>query len=316
MKALAGPRWLGALGLVLLGATACLPKDTRPPPARVLFTASPSADTKAGTLAGPTADGWAIDFDRVLVSLGRASLDGSNCSVYSEARYGRVLDLLGAPDAQKISESYALGGCDFGFAIGNAASDSLLGEGATADDLAFMRTAGSDRYQPNRGISLFVSGSARKGEQQINFAWAFRGRARYRECQSATNGADQSSLSLAEGGDVTANVALHVEALFAENVNEPDSALRFDAIASADALGNNDGEVTLDELNQVPLSDLQQGTAYAQREAEAPAGGPAGPALVWTTLEDFIYLGAAPSVARYEGAGKCQVGLGDMRGPG
>lgn len=314
MKALTGPKLQGTLALLV--ATACLPKDTRPPPSRVLFTASPSTDTKAGTLATPTADGWDIDFQRVLVSLGRASLDGSDCSVYSEARYGRVLDLLGAPDTQKISESYALGRCDFGFAIGNAASDSLLGEGATADDLAFMRTAGSDRYQPNRGISLFVSGSARKGEQQIRFAWAFRGRARYRECQSTANGAPQPSLSLAEDGDVTANVALHAEALFAEDVSNPDSALRFDAIANADVLGNNDGEVTLDELNQVPLSDLQQGTAYAQAEAETPAGGAESPALVWTTLEDFIYLGAAPSVARYEEVGKCQVGLGDMRGPG
>ena len=300
-----------ALVLALLAPNACLPKDTRPPPSRVLFTASASPDTRAGVLSSPTADGWDIGFERLLVSLGRVSLDGPGCSVYSESRYGRVLDLLGAPDAQKISESYALGSCDFGFAIGNAASDSLLGEGATAEDLAFLRTAGSDRYQPNRGISLFVSGQARKGDQVLSFAWAFRGRARYRECQTTVNGGAQGGLSLAEDGDITANVTLHAEALFAENLGERDSALRFDAIASADALGNGDGEVTLDELNLVRLSDLQAGGAYAQGEGE----GEAAPA-VWTTLEDFIYLGAAPSVARYEETGTCQVALGDMRGGG
>jgi len=296
------------LALALLVTTACLPKDTRPPPSRVLFTASASPDTKAGALSSPTADGWEISFERVLVSLGRVSIDGPDCSVYSEPRYGRVLDLLGAPDAQKISESYALGSCDFGFAIGNASSDSLLGEGATAEDLAFLRTAGSDRYQANRGISLFVSGHAQKGDDTLSFAWAFRGRARYRECQTTSNGVPQGALALVEDGDITAHVTLHAEALFAEDPSDPDSVLRFDAIASADALGDGDGDVTLDELALVPLSELQIAMANSASDGETVG--------VWRTLEDFIYLSTAPSIARYEETGKCDVGLGDMRGGG
>jgi len=299
--------WRCGLALTLLLPSGCLPDDTRPPPSRVLFTASPSPDTRAGALSTPTADGWRITFTRVLVSLGRVSLDGDDCSVYSEARYGRVLSLVGAPHEQKISESYALGSCDFGFAIGNAASDSLLGAGATVSDLDFLRTAGSDRYQTNRGTSLFVAGSAEKGERQLSFAWAFRGRARYRACQTTENDAAQGRLVLEEDGDVTANVTLRAEALFAEDVTSSSSALRFDAIASADALGNADGEVTLDELGLVPLRDLQLGTTYTNGE---PGRGE------WTTLEDFIYLGTAPGVAHYEETGRCEVGLGDMPGPG
>jgi hypothetical protein len=294
------------LALALLAATACLPKDTRPPPSRVLFTASPSAATKAGALSSSTADGWDISFERVLVSLGRASLDGTDCSVYSEARYGRVLNLLGAPDGQKISESYALGSCDFGFAIGNPASDFLLGVGATAEDLAFLRTAGSDHYGGPSGTSLFVSGIAQKGDSKLTFAWAFRGRARYRECQSTLNGTPVQGLSLAQDGDVTVDVTVHAEALFAESLSDPDSALRFDAIASGDALGNGDGEVTLDELGKLPLSDLQMAAAYTEGDAGVGVG-------VWTTLEDFIYLGAAPSIAHYQETGKCSLGPGDMR---
>lgn len=296
-----------ALALALPAATACLPTDTRPPPSRVLFTASPSPDTKAGALARPTADGWEIAFERVLVSLGRVSLDGPDCSVYSEPRYGRVLSLIGAPDAQKISESYAVGGCDFGFAIGNAASDSLLGAGATAEDLAFLRTAGSDRYQQDRGVSMFVSGSARKGDEKLSFAWAFRGRARYRECRAASDDAAAHSLTLPHDGDVAPQVTLHAEALFAEDPSDPDSALRFDSIATGDALGNRDGEVTLDELQMVPPTGLQTDT-------EGIAGD-AGPSP-WTTFQDFIYLGAAPAIVRYEETGKCRVELGDMRGGG
>lgn len=292
------------LACALALATGCLPKDTRPPPSRVLFTATPSAATQTGMLAGETADGWSITFERVLVSIGRVSIDGSKCSVYSEANYGRVLSLIGAPDGQKISESYALGTCDFGFAIGNASSDSLLGVGTTSDDFDFLRTAGSDRYGGPSGISLFVAGRATKGAQQLTFAWPFRGRARYRECENTVDGAVQRGLALTQDGDVTVDVTVHAESLFAENLRDRDSALRFDAMADADALGNGDGDVSLDELSLVPLSDLQVGTSYGNGE----------PGVVGWSLEDFVYIGAAATVARYQETGKCNLQLPDAPG--
>jgi len=57
---------LGVLAAAL-GATACLPKDTRPPPALVHMTATPSAATKAGSF--DTGDGWTITLDQVLLVL-------------------------------------------------------------------------------------------------------------------------------------------------------------------------------------------------------------------------------------------------------
>ncbi len=49
-----------------------------------------------------------------------------------------------------------------------------------------------------------------------------------------------------------------------EDLADPGSALRFDAVASADALGNGDGDVSLEELRQIALTDLQSDTAYHQ----------------------------------------------------
>jgi len=296
-------KWRG-LGLLALLFGGCLPKDTRPPPARVLFTLSPSEETKAGALPRATADGWDISFDRVLVSIGRASLDGDDCSIYSGADYGRVFSLIGAPDGSKISESYGLGKCDVGFGIANASEDSLLGPGATEADKSFLRTAGADHYGDPRGISLYVSGTAKKAERQLTFAWPFRGRVRYRECRNTVDGAVKRGLSLSQDGDVTLDVTLHAEALFVERLGDPNADLRFDPIANADALGNADGEVTLDELGQVPLSELQQDTASADAYAGVGVG---------TTLEDFIYLGTAPAIARFQETGECTLLLGTMR---
>ncbi len=87
--------------------------------------------------------------------------------------------------------------------------------------------------------------------------------------------------------------------------DRPERRARFEGIASADALGNNDGKVTLEEWALVPLTDLQQNMTYVEGDAGVS---------VWTSLEDFIYLGTAPAISRLEEAGKCTRGLGDMRG--
>lgn len=290
-------------------AAACLPKDTRPPPSSVLFTASPSAAVAEPETPTLTDDGWAISFKRVLITIGRASVDGDSCNSYSEARYTRVLSLLGAPAREKISESFALGHCDFGFAVINAESDSLLGSTATADDVSFLRTAGEDKYAGPSGISFYVEGDATKGDARETFAWKFRGRMREEQCSEMVDGKSVQGLDLVQDGEVSIDVTIAPERIFADGVDPDQSKLRFDAIAAADTeAGDADGEVTLDELGLVPFDAVTSDDAYA------PA--PADTGLMFTTLEDFVYLGVAPTVARYRGTGKCKAQLRPARGGG
>jgi hypothetical protein len=287
----------------------CLPKDTRPPPSRVLFTASPSAAVAQPETPTQTEDGWQVSFKRVLITIGRASIDGDACNSYSEARYTRVLSLLGAPAQEKISESFALGHCDFGFAVINAENDSLLGSTATAEDLSFLRTLGEDKYAGPSGISFYVEGEAAQGDSRKTFAWKFRGRMRLQQCAEMVDGKSVQGLDLAQDGAVSVDVTLAPERIFADGVDPDKSKLRFAAIAAADTeAGNADGEVTLDELGLVPFDALTSEDAYA------PASADSG--LTFTTLEDFVYLGVAPTVARYRGTGKCQAQLRPARGGG
>lgn len=300
------------LPLALLAPLAsCLPKDTRPPPSSVLFTASPSAAAAMPKTPVQTEDGWEISFERALITIGRASVDGDSCNSYSEARYTRVLSLLGAPAREKISESFALGHCDFGFAIVNAESDSLLGSTATDADLAFLRTPGEDKYAGPSGISFYVEGTASKGTRRETFAWKFRGRMRLEECSEMVDGKPVQGLDLVQDGAVSVDVTIAPERIFADGVDPDMSKLRFDAIAAADIeAGDADGEVTLDELGLVAydtLSSVADG-AYAQPTADA--------ALPFMTLEDFVYTGVAPTVVRYRGNGKCQPQLRPARGGG
>jgi hypothetical protein len=72
--------------------------------------------------------------------------------------------------------------------------------------------------------------------------------------------------------------------------------------------GDGDGDITLSELGHVRLADVGIVGRYVQ-----PKGAPkiVPKVSTWTTLEDFVYLGLYPLVARFEDKGTCS--LGDRR---
>ena len=259
---------------------------------------TPAEATINGITAASTSDGWDIAFDTFLVSVGEISLDGSNCSSYSEARYLRVFDAL-VPGAQKLSESFALGQCDFGFRVANPADDSLLANGVRQQDLTFMRTPGTDSYAGVSGISIYVQGHAQKQNAIKTFSWAFRQELEYTECATVTDAGSVRGLSLSQGGAVTVVLEVHGEALFEDSLQAASAVLRFRPFADADTVsGNNDGDISLDELAATQLTDIRTGGSYS-----APSGGPD----VGKTLRDYVYLGAFPHIARFANAGTCTI---------
>lgn len=280
-------------------AFACLPKDTRPAPGSLLVTVSANDALLNGIPASATADGWAIAFDRVLASVGHVSVDGDHCSSYSEARYDRVLDLLHA-GPQKVSESFAVGQCDFGFRISNPADDAVHGSGVSDDDLVFLRTAGSDRYVGPSGISLYVSGHADRAGVAKSFAWAFRQQLSYKQCHADRDAA--TGLVLAEDAPLTINLSAQGEALFRDNPDRARAELRFAPIADADTVtGDDDGNVSLEELSAVPLDGLIAGGTYGSPDAGLPLG---------KTLEDYIYLSSFPQFVQFGDSSECTIKTG------
>jgi hypothetical protein len=294
-------KWL-VLGLAL----GCLPADTRPPPARALVRVHPSDSLLAGIPAAATQDGWAIEYQRFLLGLGRVQLEGDRCVTYSDADYTRIFDML-QPDAQKVSEQYALGSCDFSFGVVPPSEDSLLGQGVSEADSVFMRTPGMDASVPRRGISLYVEGQATQGNTREHFAWAFRRRVAYGNCSVTLDGEQVHGLELASGEEQQVEIAISGEALFEDDPDPEHAQLRFAAFAAADLVsGNADGEVSLEELRDTKLSGLLEAGGYRLRSsadaAEVPQFDGAEP-----TLEDYLYASAFPGVARFRDNGGCEV---------
>jgi hypothetical protein len=283
---------------VCVALNGCLPEDTRPPPSSVLVTATADEAAQTGIRSASTEDGWDISYDRLLLALGRVQLAGSGCNTYSDATYIRLLNLQ-QPGSQKVSESYALGQCDLSFGISVLADDSPLGADVSAPDLTFMRTVDTDDFVDSEAMTAYVEGRAVKQSVTKRFAWAFRGRFAFSACSSATL---PQTFTLPQSGAQTIDLRIRGEALFQDQLDTAAPHLRFDALADADGKsGNNDGQITLDELDQVPLTSLSSLGYAAVERGTRP----------WQTLGDYLYFGAFPSMVSFGDGGTCTVRFGD-----
>ena len=313
-------RWLA---LAPLGfACACLPQDTRPPPAKVTVTTSASEFTLSGIPAASTADGYEISIDRLLVNLGQAELGGGDqataCNDYSNPDYTRLFDFTKLEAPQELGLAFASGHCPFGFAVRFPDPDAKLGVGVQEADRTLMRTPGSDRIAKDDGISVYIAGTGSRADATKHFAWSLRRRIRYGECGvPKDDGTLTTGIELATNGQGHVNIEIQAEALF--RGRNLDALAHFEPYALADADG--DGEITLEELWTVPLATVE---AAGLIEPPAPArdstnGGPDpagrctnddGDEVAVKTLGDFLYCTLLKDIARYESNGDCVTIIG------
>ncbi|HVJ93410.1 MAG TPA: hypothetical protein VM580_26595 [Labilithrix sp.] len=269
-------------GLWIALLPSCLPEDTRPPPAQLLVTVKTVETSEVSTLRWATEDGWTITIDRLLLSVGNASLGGSDCNGYQGGSYGRIFDMR-VREAQKLSLIFGLGACELAYQLRPPAGGFLLGSGVTEADKDMMRAEQSDPWVSRKGTSLYVAGNAVRDERVKTFAWSFREQLRFKEC--ALHGP-----ALVADEVRTIELRVHPEALFERFEEEPGSALRFDPYAEADDQSDGDGAISLDEL--------------ARR---ATPGG------VHATLGEVVYRGLFPRTLHIDEATGCSFEVGGWR---
>lgn len=299
---------------------ACLPTDTRPPPSEVMLTASSSEQTRTGIVR--TVDGYRVGFERLLIAIGQVRIgdDGRStgtCSEYSSANYTRLFDFVQVGAAEKVNLVYALGHCALEFTIRYPNLDAKLETGATAADVAFMRTPGSDAYAMDAGVSVWVIGSASNGVVTKRFAWPFRERMGYFACWVPGEGDSRiTGLNLASEGHVAVNVEMQAEALFRDRLDPDHAELRFQPFADADA--NGDDDITLDELDGIDIAELDPPYEYptepdADGHLQYFCADKDGNQVSVRTLGDYAYCALAPSIARFQSNGGCDIGTGRPR---
>ena len=303
---------LSHLAPVLSG---CLPKDDRPPPGNLLVTASSDSAVQQGF---DTSDGWHIRFTKFIVSPGHSSFyNGGSCTAYSNAGYEKVLNIL-QTGSQKVNLIYALGNCSFRFQLTFPRSDALVGYNVSAQDLLLMQTAGTDRFQPTiSGANGFIAGVATNQSQTKTFSWLFRQSWTYANCSVESDAGLQSSMQVGAHEAESVDIMVRGEELF-RNVDQSNRVqLLFEPMAQADsAYGNNDGDVTLDELSNIPTSGSaglgQSGVPNGNDAVLGDFGADAGISIP-KDLEALVYEVLYPSMFRYGDTGQCQATPGRNR---
>lgn len=216
-----------------------------------------------------TEDGWTVTLERAALSMGEVRLLGERCNQYSENSYLRVFDLR-RPEVQRVVLSFARGECEIGFAAFTPANDAVIGAGIDAETVAFMRTAGSDPFEQERGVTFLVDGRGERNGSTVRFEWPFR------------QAFDFSCPRVQFEADVARTLRLEARVPALLQFGGAGGAVLFDPIADADA--DADGEVTIDELAVAP-----------------PAGGGTG------SLGNQLYFARVQEVVTLAEGGRCDV---------
>jgi len=189
--------------------------------------------------AADVADGWSIDFSRFLVAVSHVGLGKDADHETLAAHEIRVFDLTKPSNGlgHLVASGDAAGGVYdvLAYTVGPAATGAIAGN-ATSSDVAEM-IAG--------GFAVLVEGTATKAGDAIDFMWGFGRATRYAPCETGAR---------VDGGTASSQITIHADHLFYDSLVSESPDVRFQLVADAD--GNADGAVTLEELAAVDITAL------------------------------------------------------------
>ncbi|WIG93930.1 hypothetical protein [Myxococcus sp. SDU36] len=227
-------------------------------------------------------DGWAVRFSKFLVVLGEVKV-GNHDETVVEMTQARVFDVHkpGPVVVETFRDVPAQAWDHVSFAI--APNANAVAGNADAADVTRMKDG---------GYSVYLEGTATQREETKRFAWGFTTNTVYEHCESPGLG---EGVTVPKDGEETVQLTIHGDHLFFDDLQSPDARMRFDALAAADSLGiaGPDGEVTLEELAAVDLTELPSGQY-----------GTGGVGNV-RTLRDFV-TALTRNLGHYRGEGECE----------
>jgi hypothetical protein len=173
---------------------------------------------------------------------------------------------------------------DVSYEIAPVSESTKLSDSVTEDDKQLMLDG---KY------SFYVEATASKEEVTKHYAWGFAIGTKYQECHSEQDGRDEAGVVVTNNSETVVELTTHGDHLYYDRLQaSPDPAivtsLRFDTIALADK--DDDGEITLEELNAAPLN----------LELYDPSG------LRAATQGAFI-ASLARTIGHFRGEGECTV---------
>lgn len=228
-------------------------------------------------------DGWRITYQRFLVVIGRITVadTAGETAASSNKMYLFNHVVPGVKPIEEFKDLEAKAWDEVSYEISPAPADVILDASANEADKQLM---------VDNGYADYIEATATKGDQTIKMNWGLSLNTRYITCAGPKEGKETAGAIVTNGGVDTMELTIHGDHYFFDDLQAANAKNRFDAIAAADA--NMDGEVTLEELDQVDLTQLPDG-----QYGTGAAGN-------INTLGD--YVGAlSRTIGHFRGEGEC-----------
>ena len=192
-------------------------------------------------------DHWSVKYSKFLVDYHSVAIADENNNVAAKLDHPLVFDMTkkatGNPKTLFTAELEAKPWPNVSYQVGPISDDATAGDLASDTDVTLLRTDQASVHV--EGIATSPDGTNK------SFNWSFSPATLFQDCHGEQDGKDVQGVLVTNGGNQIVELTVHGDHLFYDDLQSEEAVPRFQALADADA--NNDGEVTLAELDQVPL---------------------------------------------------------------
>jgi hypothetical protein len=250
----------------------------------VAFNTWGEAYIEDGIPATVFADGWSVSYQEFLVNIGEVTIADDSGEVAAQQSGSMIFDhhQPGVKPLVTFADLEAKSWTRVSYRVRPPTAEAALGV-ASEDQKGGMLAAGA---------SIMVAGTATKDAVSKTFAWAFTQSTRYDDCKGEIDGKETAGVLVTNGGTDDVQLTIHGDHLFYDDLTSPEAQVRFQHIADADA--DDSGDVTLEELAAVRLTDLPA------------SAGPFGTGSAGSVDDLRAFVTALSStVGHYRGEGEC-----------
>jgi hypothetical protein len=235
-----------------------------------------------GIPADAFGDGWAVSFDKFLVSIGGVA-----------AKAGERGREVGDPGFYLVDLAQASGGEGHELATFAAPAGTYDHYGyrlaSSADAAPVNVDAAAAAAMKAAGYSIWLAGSATNGAATKTFDWGFTLKLTHAHCDVSEK---------IDGGAATMQATIHADHFFYDDAVSEEPNVMFPLIAAADGAAGApaDGAITMDELAAVDIRAQPRYQVGSSRDA-------AGKEI--TNLRQYIEL-QATTLGHINGEGHCE----------
>ena len=233
-------------------------------------------------------DHWSVKYSKFLVVYQSVTIADDNNNIVAKLDHPLVFDMTkeatGNPKTLTKFELEAKAWPNLSYQVGPISDDAKAGDLASDADVSLLT---SDQ------AAVHVEGTATSPTGATKtFSWSFSPATLFQGCHGEQDGKEVEGVLVTNGGNQNVELTMHGDHFFYDDMQSEEAVPRFQALADADA--NNDGAITLVELDQVPLYTI-------------PADkGPYGTGALGNvnTLGDFERT-LSRTIGHYRGEGSC-----------